>query len=160
MKIIRKPVSAAKKVGLLLTACFFYWELSFSNFIFPIPLCISRPVEYPCFMTTDAQGNTYLINDSKSEVLKIDQNQKICYRLSTESTGPGSFQEANELAVDAKGNLYLREVIWDVNGLQVESERIIKYDKHGLFNEVVYEKDYRKTGEKVASHRLFALSPD
>lgn len=158
MKIIRKPVSAAKKVGLLLTACFFLLGAFLFEFYFPIPLCISRPVEYPCFMTTDAQGNTYLINDSKSEVLKIDQNQKICYRLSTESTGPGSFQEANELAVDAKGNLYLREVIWDVNGLQVESERIIKYDKHGLFNEVVYEKDYRKTGEKVASHRLFALS--
>lgn len=109
-----------------------------------LPLTPSLEIEVsnPYFTTMDQQGNCYIINDGKSEILKVNPQGEICARMSCNTHEEDTFGEADEVAVDTKGNIYVLDILWNDTGLGLSGERVLRYDSEGHFKEVVFETDY------------------
>ena len=84
---------------------------------FPQTSSLKEVIENPYFTTRDEKGNHYIINKGKSEVLKVSKENRIMSRLSWDNHEADCFGEADEVAVDRKGNIYVLDVIWNDTGL-------------------------------------------
>ncbi|MEG0988600.1 MAG: MFS transporter [Clostridium sp.] len=151
--------STATKAGAFLLGCFCLVAAVLLRWYFPLSPIMGETVAYPSFMTTDEGGNTYLIDDSKCEILKIGIDGKVQYRLSSDAHGKGQFSQAEEAVADAEGNLYVRTMDWDTDGLQIMKEQILRYDKYGIYDKTIYQQDYTEGSERIGKYRIFALTP-
>ena len=122
---------------------------------YPLTLSSGREVAYPYYATMDKQGNAYIINEGKSEILKVSPYQEILARLSNMDHQEDVFWEANDVAVDETGNIYVHDVHWMDTGLGMAEERIIKFDANGNYLEVVFSKEYTET--MIMKRHFFAL---
>ena len=122
---------------------------------FPQTSSLKEVIENPYFTTRDEQENHYIINKGKSEVLKVSKENRIMSRLSWDNHEADCFGEADEVAVDRKGNIYVLDVIWNDTGLGLAMERVLRYTPDGKFDRVVFEKDYSKT--MITKRHLFSL---
>ncbi|MCR5129627.1 MAG: hypothetical protein K6B69_16175, partial [Lachnospiraceae bacterium] len=121
----------------------------------PYERALSVTVDSPYYSTVDEAGNHYVVNSGKSEILKINPAGKVQHKIMMVNHEADSFGEANEIAVDKNGNIYVQDVIWNDTGLGLAAERIIRFDKNGHFLNVVYEADYSDV--LVTKRHLFSL---
>lgn len=112
-------------------------------------------LEYNYFSTLDAQDSQYIVSNSKSDLMKVNKNGEIEFLKSSRDKIEGTFYEANEIAVDKQGRLYVHDVVWNEDGLTISRESIRLYDKDGTYINTVYEL-VNESMEK--RHRLFGLS--
>ena len=103
---------------------------------FPQTSSLKEVIENPYFTTRDEKGNHYIINKGKSEVLKVSKENRIMSRLSWDNHEADCFGEADEVAVDRKGNIYVLDVIWNDTGLGLAMERVLRYTPDGKFDRV------------------------
>lgn len=151
-----KNLEFRKKDTIILTVAFIllaaglllWWK-------YPLTLSMEREVAYPYYATMDQQGNTYIINEGKSEILKISPEQEILARLSNMDHQEDVFWEANDIAIDEEGNIYVHDVHWMDTGLGMAEERIIKFDENGNYLEVAFSKEY--TENMIMKRHFFAL---
>jgi predicted MFS family arabinose efflux permease len=148
--IFRKRDAVALAIAMVLTiAALLQW------WFWPLTLSMGCDIINPYFTTMDEAGNTYVINNGKSEILKINENGKIDLRLTYDNHEEDSFGEADELAIDEEGNLYVLDIQWNATGLGLAMERILKFDSKGHFQAVVFENDYSEV--MVMKRHCFGL---
>lgn len=145
----KRDGAALCAAAILLAAGLIQWWLC------PLTPSMGREIENPYFTTMDGEGNTYLINDGKSEILKLSPEGEIDARISWTDHGEDVFSEANEVAVDGEGNIYVLDVIWNDTGLGLFQDRILRFDQAGNFQEVVFENDYSDT--MIMKRQIFSL---
>ena len=121
----------------------------------PYERALSVTIDSPYYSTVDEAGNHYVVNSGKSEILKINPAGKVHHKIMMVNHEADSFGEANEIAVDKNGNIYVQDVIWNDTGLGLAAERIIRFDQNGHFLNVVYEADYSDV--LVTKRHLFSL---
>ena len=121
----------------------------------PQASALKNIIENPYFTTRDEQGNHYIINKGKSEVLKVSEENRIMSRLSWDNHEADSFGEADEAAVDREGNIYILDVLWNDTGLGLAMERVLRYTPDGKFDCVVFQEDYSEI--MITKRHLFSL---
>ena len=112
---------------------------------------------YNLYTTVKGQdGCYYSIINERSAVVKTDrQGNAVWVTESGQLRGRDTFSEANQICVDAEGNLYLADLEWSAAGFTVARERILKYNKYGMFETEIYCADY--SDMTVQKPRLMGL---
>ena len=121
----------------------------------PVTLSVKRDISNPYFATMDHKGNRYIINEGKSEVLKISGKGRITARIAWGDHQKDCFGEADEVAVGSDGSIYILDILWNDTGLGLSGERVLKYTSDGKFAGVVFENDY--TDMMIMKRHLFSL---
>lgn len=121
----------------------------------PVTLSVKRDISNPYFATMDQKGNRYIINEGKSEVLKISGKGRITARIAWGDHQKDCFGEADEVAVGSDGSIYILDILWNDTGLGLSGERVLKYTSDGKFAGVVFENDY--TDMMIMKRHLFSL---
>ena len=152
---IRKLTIGKRDIGCMILAAFLLVFALLDWWFLPYEGILHRGIDSPYYTSMDEAGNIYVINAGKSELLKISKEGKITARMSYATHEEDTFGEANEVAVDAQGNIYVSDVQWNDTGLGIAMERILRFDPKGHFKDVVYEADYSEC--LVTKKHLFSL---
>ena len=83
---------------------------------------VPEPLERPCGMALDKQGNLYISEFTKARVLKLGPDGRLLAAWGTPGKGDGQFRYAGGVAVDSHNEIYVS----DVTG-----GRIQKFDADG-----------------------------
>ena len=113
---------------------------------------------YNLYTTVKGQdGFYYSIINERSAIIKTDRRgNAVWVTESGQLRGSDTFSEANQIYVDDEGNIYLADLEWSAAGFTIARERILKYNKYGMFETEIYCADY--TGETIQKPRLMGLS--
>ena len=76
-------------------------------------------------IVSDVEGNTYIISDATTTVLKLSQEGELIDRAILSHSG--IIESATHIAIGGDGNLYLHEVVND-QGIVIEHEKICRLD--------------------------------
>ena len=107
----------------LLTACAVYLGL-YRDWIGTNPFA-SYTINDVSDIVSDAEGNTYIISDATTTVLKLSQEGELIDRAILSHSG--IIESATHIAIGGDGNLYLHEVVKD-QGIVIECEKICRLD--------------------------------
>ena len=80
----------------------------------------------PGSLTFDAQGNLYVIDLGRSQVVKVSPEGKILARWGSPGSGSGQFESPQALGVDSQGHVYVGDV-------QTASTRVEKFSDTGTY---------------------------
>lgn len=110
----------------------------------------------PYLVQADRSGNTFVIDNERSRVVKINENMQIEYMLKSNLKEADSFWYAEDIAFDSDGTTYLLDSSWDDTGAAVGRECILAYDVNGKYVDTLLDITYED--EFVDKHKLFALT--
>lgn len=110
----------------------------------------------PYLAQADSKGNTYVIDEERSRVVKINPEQKVEYVIKSNLKEADTFWYAEDLAFGSDGSVFLLDACWDETGSAVGRECILAYDEKGRYVDTVLDIVYEN--EWVDKHRLFALT--
>ncbi len=96
----------------------------------------------PSYSITDNEGNNYVIDRSMRRIVKVDAQGNLSWIINGGSREAGSFFYAYEIAVDDSGRLYVINGVLDDEGFFMLREEILRYSAKGIFEEVLYSKNY------------------
>lgn len=115
------------------------------HILFDKPFARSITFEYPSFASTDSHGNRYIIDQSRRRVIACNKNEIVQAVIKGGSKEKESFFYANEVTSDDDGKIYVLNWVLDKSGFFMDREEIVRYTPNGLFDGVVYTRQY---GEK------------
>lgn len=110
----------------------------------------------PYLVQADRNGNTFVIDNERSRVVKINESLQIEYMLKSNLEEADSFWYAEDIAFDFNGTTYLLDSSWDDTGAAVGRECILAYDVNGKYADTLLDITYED--EFVDKHKLFALT--
>lgn len=129
-------MKALKKIGILLifiaTGFFFYFN---SQWIFKNP---NEIIELNSVVKADSDDemNLYVLNESGSKLIKVDNDDRIVFSESLEKYGT-----AKDIIVIGE-SIFIRTVDTEESGYRVTGDRIIEYSTNGKYLTTVYENVY------------------
>lgn len=85
------------------------------------------------YASRDSEGNTYVVCDSGSEILKLSSDGKLLWKTGSSEEG---FLSAGRVVADSEGNIYVYDVRI-AQGIQIASEQIVKLSPDGRFDSVM-----------------------
>ena len=103
---------------------------------------MGREVISPYLVTMDEEGNCYISHDGKSEVLKVNQKDQITAWMTVNSHELYTFGQANDIAVDEEGNIFISDITWNASGLGMECESVLEFDSKGHYKSYPAYFDY------------------
>ena len=106
------------------------------------PFPRSFKFDYPYKVITDEKKNSYIIDTSRRRIIKADPDGKFEFRINGGLRKEGTIFNANDLAVDFDGNLYVLNLVTDTGGFYTIKEGILKFSPQGKFLNTVYERIY------------------
>ncbi len=115
----------------------------FSSSLFSNPFNRDFHYENPSYSITDNEGSNYVIDRSMRRIVKIDVRGNLSWIIEGGSRERGSFFYAYEIAVDERGMLYVINGVLDNEGFFMVREEILRYSAAGVFEEVIYSKNYK-----------------
>jgi len=96
----------------------------------------------PSFSVKDANGNLYVLDSSSKRILKIDSTNTLRYIIFGGTQNEGGFYYAVSIAIDSEENLYVVNQVPDEFGFHTVRNDIIRYDKNGRFDAVIFHNRY------------------
>ncbi|MDR1874771.1 MAG: MFS transporter [Synergistaceae bacterium] len=94
----------------------------------------------PVAALDDDKGNTYVVDSSRSRLMRIDRNGVIDLILNASS---GRFSEIMDIAVDGAGDIYVLDIRRPDARRYTASEVIQKYSSNGRLLEEIYRTDHK-----------------
>lgn len=110
----------------------------------------------PYLVQADQNGNTFVIDNERSRVVKINESMQIEYMLRSNLKEADSFWYAEDIAFGSDGTTYLLDSSWDDTGAAVGRECILAYDVDGKYVDTLLDITYED--EFIDKHKLFALT--
>lgn len=110
----------------------------------------------PYLVQADRSGNTFVIDNERSRVVKINESMQIEYLLKSNLEEADSFWYAEDIAFGSDGTTYLLDSSWDDTGAAVGRECILAYDVDGKYVDTLLDITYED--EFIDKHKLFALT--
>lgn len=129
-------MKALRRIGILLifiiTGVFFYFN---SQWMFKNP---NEKIQLNSVVKSDMDDkkNLYVLNESGSELVKINNNDQIVFSESLEEYGA-----AKDIIVIGE-SIYIRTVDVEKSGYRVAGDKIIMYSTNGKYLKTVYENVY------------------
>jgi len=87
-------------------------------------------VNGPEGIAADGQGNVFVADPVNSRIEKFDNNGNFLSTLGSQGTGDGQFLNAEEVAVDQQGNVFVPDNQQNVGG---PTNQVSKFDSNGKF---------------------------
>lgn len=109
----------------------------------------------PYLAQADAGGNTWVIDEERSRVVKIDQKEEAVLVLKRTLREADTFWYAEDLAFGPDGAVYLLDASWDETGSRVGRECILAYGADGAYEDTLLDVVYEEN--RPDKHKLFAL---
>lgn len=109
----------------------------------------------PYMVQADSLGNTYIIDNERSRIVKLNQEQKVDYMLKSNLQEADTFWYAEDVAAAEDGTVYVLDASWDETGSAVARECILAYDANGKYRDTILDINYT---ERIDKHQLFALT--
>ncbi|NHN32408.1 adenylate/guanylate cyclase domain-containing protein [Paenibacillus agricola] len=91
---------------------------------------------------TDKHNNTYIIHNSKKNIVKLDPQGAVVYTIKISDSRRTDIHNFNGLAVDEAGSLYTTRMTLDPYGLVVKSERIVRFTPDGKEDDSFFPLEY------------------
>lgn len=101
-------------------------------------------LSYPSIYKKDLNSNKYIVDSSSRRVIKADKNNNLIYIINGGTKVDNSFYQVVDIEIDKNENLYILNSQLDENGFYVNKITLLKYNKNGKFEKIIYEKKYRK----------------
>ncbi|MBQ3565561.1 MAG: MFS transporter [Oscillospiraceae bacterium] len=96
--------------------------------------------------TVGEDGYRYISANEKQAVIKMNADGVIQNKIDGFSYhGGDSYSEANQICTDTKGNVYIADLEWSDAGFTVAKERILMYNKYGIFEKEILCMDYSES---------------
>ena len=96
--------------------------------------------------------NIFVIDEGSKRVIKADFNGNY---LALVNSGAGTFDSAMDVESGAQGEFYVRDIVWNTNGMDIDREQIVKFDAWGNQKGVVLVRDYAAAGQIVSAPKIF-----
>ncbi len=93
-------------------------------------------------IVTDMQGDYLVIDQGSSRVSSISKDGEWLFSMHAGNNSSKSFQNALGVYRNQDGEIFIRDVVWKSNGMDVDSERILQYSAVGKFEKIVYSVAY------------------
>ena len=138
---------------LVLLFCIFqvYQGMDRYSFVPQKDLVLSNPY----LAQGDAEGNTWVIDEERSRVVKINPQGEAVLTLKSTLREADTFWYAEDLAFGPDGTVYLLDASWDETGSRVGRECILSYSAEGAYEETLLDVVYEEN--LPDKHELFAL---
>lgn len=136
---------------LLLVTSFLMFFLTYQfgkDYIYGFYSSSNLQFEYPNYAYTDPKGNSYIIDNSRRRLVKVNSDSLAEWQIEGGRRGRSSFFYANEVTVDLDGNVYLLSVIPDEAGQFTQQEKIVKLTSTGEFIDVIFTKSYTSSSTR------------
>ncbi len=108
----------------------------------------------PSYMLIGENKNRYIINNSTTQILVLDQDNRYLFQIDGGSTRQKAFNFANNIAVDSEGNIYVTDVSFNDNYDRDKKVKLLKYNAKGKLDSILYEYEYTKE-EELTIHSAF-----
>ncbi|MCX8059492.1 MAG: HAMP domain-containing protein [Spirochaetes bacterium] len=100
-------------------------------------------LSYPSIFLKDINQNNYIVDNSSKRIIKADSNYKLKYIINSSKKSNRGFYQVVDIAVDNEENLYVLNSVLDDNGFYINRISVIKYNKYGKFDKLIYERNYK-----------------
>ncbi len=150
----RKRLNKIEFVLLIVLAIFIYGSLSMRGY-FAFDLNQNIQLENPWKAVQDSNHNTYVVDQERSRILKINAQNKVDRIIKSDTSNPDTFYYIEDLELSDDNELYLLDTGWSMRGFSVESERILQYDTEGHYIKTLYTKKYDDNYND--KHRIFGM---
>lgn len=90
-------------------------------------------------ISSDDLGNYYIISSSNRLISKIEGRSQLAYSIEGGSRAPDAYYIADDVTVNANGDIAVLSEVWDETGSYIEIERIQLYDQNGKFIRTIFE---------------------
>ncbi|MGE5381374.1 MAG: adenylate/guanylate cyclase domain-containing protein [Methylocystaceae bacterium] len=106
------------------------------------PLNKGLPVQNLSSITSDADGNLYMIVEARRKIIKVNNRGECRYLIEPTGSNKNKMYLYSELAADRKGNLYVCRTDLDSKGIYVVGENILRFSADGNQSRVLHQIKY------------------
>lgn len=153
----RKLAVPAVILGIILLLS--WWLAAHRELLAQSPLQKGLPIQNLSVMTSDAQGNLYIIVEARKKIIKLDKNGTSQYIIESADAGNrGELYLFSKLAVDHQGFLYVCCTDLDSTGIYVESESVLCYDQEGRLVKTLHRIDYQGNNRPLRAGNIKSLA--
>lgn len=115
-------------------------------------------LDNPSDSTTDEAGNVYVIDQSRQRVAAFTAEGHYLYEIFGGTKAENSFYSAGDIKAGRDGSLYLADAVLADDGVTVEKERIVKFDRNGKYVSTVYQVEYELDNRPVTTGRIQGMT--
>lgn len=102
----------------------------------------------------DEKGNTYIIDNGHTRVLKLNLEYEVEFSLRGNSREEDTISYVSDLAVGSSGDIFVEENHW--GGMYIDREAILVYDADGNYKATCYDVPYND--EYVDKRKIFGMT--
>lgn len=122
------------------------------------PFDRDRTFSYPQHAVEDADGALYVLDGARRRITKLAPDGTVAYTLNGGTRDEGGFFYADDLDVDAAGNLYIVNHVLDDGGMFMQREEIQRYTPEGGYDRTIYRREYdRAVSTRIQRGEIEAL---
>lgn len=104
----------------------------------------------------DSKGNTYVIDDGHTRVMKLNPDREVLFSIIGNSRDSDTISYVSDLAVAANGDIFIEENHW--GGMYVDREAILVYDSQGRYKATCFDDIYDE--EYVDKRKIYGMTID
>ena len=105
--------------------------LDYKDLLSQSPFKRGLPIQNLSAVTSDADGNLYMIVAARRNIIKIDKEGNCLYTIEPVGSDKNELYLFSDVTVDQKGYLYVRRTDLDDKGVYVEAESVLCYSPNG-----------------------------
>jgi adenylate cyclase len=115
--------------------------VTYKDLFSQFPFEKGSPIQNLSGITSDSDGNLYMIVAARRNIMKMDKNG-VCEYIIEPIGNKGELYLFSNISVDQEGNLYVVRTDLDSKGVYVEAESVICYSPQGELVRILHRIDY------------------
>lgn len=112
---------------------------------------------YPSYVWIAENGDKYFINNSKTQVLILDETNRYKLEINGEVTSDNGFNFVNNVVADEDGYIYITDIRYNDHYDRDARKRILKYTPNGTLDQVLYDYSFEKEDMPYIHSSLMTL---
>ncbi|MDD4801904.1 MAG: adenylate/guanylate cyclase domain-containing protein [Syntrophomonas sp.] len=121
------------------------------------PIKKGLPINNLSAITSDSQGNLYMIVAERRTIIKMDKNGTCQYTIEPVGADKNSMYLFSDATVDQEGYLYVRRTDLDSKGMYVDAESVIRFSPQGQLDRVLHRIDYKEDNRPLRAGNIKSL---
>lgn len=151
----RKMVTSAVILGfMVLLTCLL---LNNKDYLSQSPFSAGIPIQNLSTMTTDGDGNLYMVVEARSNIVKTNKDGIYQYNIKPTGSDKNDLFLFSELAVDQQGYLYACRTDLDNTGTYVISEKVLCFSPAGQLVKIMHQENYPGNNRPLRSGNIKSL---
>jgi len=131
--------------------------LAYKDLLSQSPIKKGLPIQNLSAITSDSQGNLYMIVAARKNIIKMDKEGTCLYTIEPTGNDKNEMYLYSDVTVDKDGNLYVRRTDLDNKGIYVESESVECFSPKGDLIRVLHRVDYSGNDRPLRAGNIKSL---